>query len=330
MKKLPDKIKLRGKTCKVLGDIRVDGQWFLLVGKRGRASRPRLRLARRKGRRYEEFSLYQLENNATNLSRVEMMLDAGKTSLPTPSVLSYEKSKDTLNVVTGYVLGQPLRSYLKDCIESRRPPIASYDAARLHVTLAQQIFTLNGRGVIHGDISTDNLILSPSSTRLVLIDFGTAFRFSRTNQRNAGDGAQWLYQSPQVNRGSPPDPTSEMFSCAMVFFEMLTLKTAFDGLGGRYVREIDDSKASKILNRELDFLQKHFVPQFAAKDVRKFLSRTLDPMSPQPFLTQGDWKSAAERLFTSLKYAPEENPEVTAIDKWVRTIQRLMGWDSSN
>lgn len=330
MRKLPDKIKLRGQVCKVLGDIRVDGQWFLIVEKRERSGRTRLRVARRKGRHYREFSIHQFEDNVPNREKAELMLGAGKTSLPTPSVLSYERRDGVLNVVTEYVTGQPLGSYFTECIEGRRPAIESYDAARLHTKLVQQVFTLNSRGIIHGDISADNLILSPGSTRLVLIDFGSAFRFSKTTSRDTGDGAHWRYQSPSVNRGSDPNHNSEMFSCSMVFYELLTLKTAFDGLGGSYVREIDDRKASEVLNKELDQVQKKLVPQFAANDLRALLSRTLDPLSKQPFSTQGQWKSAADHLFERLKYLPDERLEVTEIDKWIRTIQRLLGWKPSD
>jgi len=311
--------------------IRVDGQWFLVIGEREKGNRTRLRLARRKGRRpYEEFSLHHFENNTTNRDTAELMLDAGKTSLPTPSVLSYEERGNTLNVLTKYITGQSLRSYLKECLEGKRPPITSYEATRLHLKLVQQVFALDSRGIIHGDISTDNLILSPGNTRLVLIDFGTAFRFSKMNQRDAGDGAQWRYQSPSVNRGSAPNSNSEMFSCAMVFYELLTMKTAFDGLGGSYVREIDDKKASEVLQRELGQIQQTLVPQFASQDIRTFLVQALDPMAKLPFSTQSNWKSAAGRLFDRLKYSPEETLEVTAIDKWLRTVQRLLGWKSSN
>ena len=319
----PDKIRFRGKTHDVRDVVRIGGQRYFVIGTFGRRGNIRQRAVRKQGRDRDEFTIHRLENTRENRDRIANLKRTGKSSLPTPQIVYYQSNKKELLVVSEYVPGQSLRSYLRS-----RPQIGIYDAARLHCQLVQQTFTLNSRlGVIHGDISPDNLIISPKATRLVLIDFGSSFRFSRTTNRDEGDGANFVYQAPEINAGNPPTRHSEQFSCAVVLFEMITRTVPYDGMGGRVLAFTSEKDAVAMLNSELGEVVRS-IPNFAQAAFREFLSRALSLNAGDRYPTNSDWKAFAEKLFEQLKYLPSDSPPETPFKQFLdacRSIAKHLG-----
>ena len=90
----------------------------------------------------------------------------------------------------------------------------------------------HARGVIHRDIKPENMMIN-SNFRLKLTDFGIAAAKNETNITNSGDviGSPH-YMSPEQARGTEIDNRSDLYSLGMVFYELITGSTPFQGESG--------------------------------------------------------------------------------------------------
>ena len=87
---------------------------------------------------------------------------------------------DTAYLVMDYIDGVTLKSHL---IETRRP-LSEEECVRLLTPLMEDLEEVHARGIIHRDISPDNLMLQPDGT-LVLLDIGAAKDLSGGNGQSS-------------------------------------------------------------------------------------------------------------------------------------------------
>ena len=94
-------------------------------------------------------------------------------------------------------------------------------------------YVVDGAGVIHRDLKPRNIMIAPGE-RPVLLDFGLA------KERKAGGELEKLtatgiilgtpeFMSPEQLRGKPLDPRTDIYSLALMMYEMLTGKLPFEG-----------------------------------------------------------------------------------------------------
>jgi hypothetical protein len=106
------------------------------------------------------------------------------------------------------------------------PPTDRAEALRRLGQVAAAVAHLHGRGVVHGDLKPDNLLLDAVG-RPVIIDFGLA-RSARlrllgedlTRATRAGLTAR--YASPEQVRGEPFDARTDVFALGVMLHEALT------------------------------------------------------------------------------------------------------------
>ncbi|MCP4446000.1 MAG: protein kinase [Myxococcales bacterium] len=98
--------------------------------------------------------------------------------------------------------------------------------------------------LVHRDVSPQNIIVSHEG-EIKLIDFGIAKAAGRGSQTQAGIlKGKFGYMSPEQVRGLPVDRRSDVFSCGIVLYELLTGERLFVG-------ESDFSTLEKVRNVEI-------------------------------------------------------------------------------
>jgi serine/threonine-protein kinase len=98
---------------------------------------------------------------------------------------------------------------------------------------------------VHGDIKPANLIVARNPSRLVMIDFGSAWSVERTVRREEGDGLSKIYAAQELQSRGQADFRSDQFSASVILYELLTLRCPYDQLGGQagrpeYARQMTD------------------------------------------------------------------------------------------
>jgi eukaryotic-like serine/threonine-protein kinase len=143
-----------------------------------------------------------------------------------PNIVSvYEYGEDEANafIVMEYVEGTGLREFLNRG--------ANFDLGQITAMLTQLLQALDfahERGVVHRDIKPANLILTKSGA-LKVADFGIA-RIDTSNLTTMGMvmGTP-SYMSPEQCQGQTVDRRSDLFSAAVVLYELLAGEKPFSG-----------------------------------------------------------------------------------------------------
>jgi serine/threonine-protein kinase len=111
------------------------------------------------------------------------------------------------------------------------------DAAKFITEIADGLQVAHQLGIIHRDLKPENIMIckKPDGTEFaVVMDFGLA------KERKAGGELQKLtatgiihgtpeFMSPEQLRGRPLDPRTDIYSLALMTYEMLTAKLPFEG-----------------------------------------------------------------------------------------------------
>jgi serine/threonine-protein kinase len=143
-----------------------------------------------------------------------------------PNIVSvYEYGEDDANafIVMEFVEGTGLREFLNRG--------ANFDLGQISAMMTQLLQALDfahERGVVHRDIKPANLILTKSGA-LKVADFGIA-RIDTSNLTTMGMvmGTP-SYMSPEQCQGQTVDRRSDLFSAAVVLYELLAGEKPFSG-----------------------------------------------------------------------------------------------------
>ncbi len=148
----------------------------------------------------------------------------------TAPVLDAELDTEPLFVVTEYIEGPSLEAAVAE-----RGPLPGSDLEGLAVGVATALAAIHGAGIVHRDLKPANVLLSTTGPRV--IDFGIA------RALDAADGptrtGQFVgtpnYLPPELLRGEPVTPASDVFSWGCVVTYAGTGRAPF---AGRTVPEI--------------------------------------------------------------------------------------------
>ena len=113
-----------------------------------------------------------------------------------------------------------LPKYFENIRKGRREPVSPRDAVRLVHGLANAVCKLvHNRQVAHGDIQPPNVIITGHTSRLVLIDFGSAWTTETTHFRETGDGLHRCYAAPELQMPGTPVVGffADQFSVSVLF-----------------------------------------------------------------------------------------------------------------
>ena len=145
------------------------------------------------------------------------------------------EDQDQLFLVFEYVPGETL----KNVIAGR--PLNPRRAIDLAVQIADALADAHAEGIVHRDIKSDNIIVTPKGNAKIL-DFGLATWTAGGAERDhAGQAATMMataagtalgtvaYLSPEQALGERVDHRTDIFSLGIVMFEMLTGRLPFTG-----------------------------------------------------------------------------------------------------
>lgn len=87
----------------------------------------------------------------------------------------------------------------------------------------------NPLGIVHRDVSPQNILVSFDG-EVKIVDFGIAKAAMNISQTNIGTlKGKVTYMAPEQAFGKPIDGRTDLFSCGIVFYELLSLKRLFNG-----------------------------------------------------------------------------------------------------
>ena len=128
--------------------------------------------------------------------------------------------KNTAYMIMDFVEGVTLMKYLKE-----RGPIPYDKAVRIISPVLMSLGEIHKTGIIHRDISPDNIIINEADEKITLIDFGSA----RNANPQGQDGLTTIVKPgfaplEQFSYNGNQGPWTDVYSAAAVLYHMITGK----------------------------------------------------------------------------------------------------------
>jgi serine/threonine protein kinase len=106
------------------------------------------------------------------------------------------------------------------------------EVLELGLALAECLHGIHDDGVVHGDLTPQNVIRTPNG-QLTLVDFGTAFQLHQgdflrevpqVSERHVGTPG---FMAPEQIRGEGPEPRSDLYALGCMLYELVTGQAPF-------------------------------------------------------------------------------------------------------
>lgn len=192
-------------------------------------------------------------------------------------------------MVMEYIEGDTLRSQIpSEGMDLKR-------AASILKQIGQAVDHVHGKGIVHRDLKPENILLRPGSNEVVLVDFGIAKVPGSLTITHTPIGTL-LYMSPEQLNGEDITAASDIYSLAVVAYEMVTGRKPFNATsasqlvgmqrGGVRVRPVHlrenlPKRAQTIILRALAF-----DPKSRPVTARKFCDELADALL-EPLAVRG-------------------------------------------
>lgn len=237
---------------------------------------------------------------ARDLEFRAMFLDEGQIagSINHENVAAiYDVAEDrgVLYMAMEWVEGEALRAVIKEARSRGAIPtdlsarVVADAAAGLHA--AHELRALDGqlRHLVHCDVSPHNILIGLDGS-VKLVDFGVANAVGHVNELEDGRvRGKFGYMSPEQARGEKVDRRSDVFSLAIVLYELSTGSRLFQGGGPKETLEL-------VQRGEIPSprdIQPGYPAQLEAI-IRKGLERNVDSR----FQTAAEFRAALEKFLT--------------------------------
>ncbi len=122
--------------------------------------------------------------------------------------------------VMAFVDGETMGAKLR-----REGPLTPDDATRILREIGWALAAAHAAGVLHRDVTVDNILIEQRTGRALLADFGIAA------PRDGGDAGPLIgtpaYLAPELIHGDPPSPASDLYALGIVGWTMLAGRLPF-------------------------------------------------------------------------------------------------------
>ena len=188
-------------------------------------------------------------------------------------------------IVMDYIAGTTLQALLEQ--QGRMEPAVVLSILK---QLAEAIDFAHAQGVLHRDIKPGNIMLDPQG-RAFILDFGLAVLDSSELSNSATIVGTPAYMSPEQILNKPLDSRSDLFSLAVVAYQMFTGRLPFGGSDYQSIMQSITTDAPQVIERRFR------LP--AQLEVQ--LQRGLNKEPKKRFASASDLVRALESCFPSLK-----------------------------
>ena len=297
-------IRFRGKEETVIESLRVRGRTYYVLEKLSARGAYRV-FDPHAGPNGDYRALYRLANDQTARQKIEVLkrFSGPNGNRNFPSIVDYVRDRDQLIVVLAWVSGTNLRDYLKAIRDRKTPAPSPSETVRLMRGMAHGLGHFHRRlNVVHGDIAPANLIITSGTKQLIAVDFGSAWPVEQTAAKGVGDGVTALYAAPERVTGQGEDFRADMFSLAIIAFEMLTLELPFDGLGGQAGLPALQKKVISKYKPPSGFGQiSKQLPRETIRNLDDVIQTSLAFDAEDRYLTRSEWLAAWDSLYDSCR-----------------------------
>src|SRR5262249_14268672 len=118
-----------------------------------------------------------------------------------------------------------------------RGPLPVNDLVRISTEIAEALGCAHARGIVHRDIKSGNIMLTPRG-HVKVMDFGLAVVISSSPEERTAHLSQEIaakvvgtlpYIAPEILRGETASPASDIYALGVVIYEMATGQRPFRG-----------------------------------------------------------------------------------------------------
>ncbi len=224
---------------------------------------------------------------------------AGRLSHPNiVAIYDYGENQKFAYIAMEYIDGRPLSVAM-----AQSPPSLAESLGIMRQVLAALDYS-HERKVVHRDIKPANIMLMADGT-VKITDFGIARLESSTMTQTGAFMGTPAYMSPEQVKGLVADARSDLFSAAVVLFEMLSGQRPFSGAGASLVYQILHSEPTRLseLNSK--------VPPALQAVVEKGMAK--DPEAR--FATAREFLGALDDVIDSNRSVSAKQPDTTSQKK---------------
>ena len=315
-------IKVRGQTRTYLDRRRVGRRDYYLLEPIGSAFRERyLAFDPRRGPGGSFFLLQVWPAGPSTQQKLRLLSRLKDDCLPHAE--EYQRRGDSVEIVMTWIEGISLTEYFENIRQGRRPPVDPGQAVRLIRGLASAVCKLHQKPQIaHGDIQPPNVIVTDHTSRLVLIDFGSAWANESTAFRDEGDGLHRCYAAPELQRAGTPVAGffADQFSVAVLFYQLLTQQLPYGGLGGKAGRpeHVGRAKDSLVAPSKISDACRA-LPRSLRDGIDRVVTRGLELDPDGRYSDRHAWLDDLFEVYARFRLTPELSPVAS-------TLTRVIHW----